>query len=99
MEEEQQQEEVLGSSLTMEKVAAAKQFIENHYKTQMKSIQDRKERYLFFFFLLFVENILMLFSASLLDFAASQLACASRRDLLIVFMSLVCMSSWLELYK
>ncbi|CAN4102285.1 unnamed protein product [Withania somnifera] len=45
MEEEQHsEEEVLGSSLTMEKVAAAKQFIENHYKTQMKSIQERKER-------------------------------------------------------
>ncbi|KAL7150847.1 hypothetical protein ABFS83_05G141400 [Erythranthe nasuta] len=38
------EEEVLGSSLTMEKVAAAKQFIENHYKNQMKSIQERKER-------------------------------------------------------
>lgn len=37
-------DEVLGSSLTMEKVAAAKQFIENHYKTQMKNIQERKER-------------------------------------------------------
>ncbi|XP_073283504.1 uncharacterized protein [Primulina huaijiensis] len=38
------EEEILGSSLTMEKVAAAKQFIENHYKNQMKSIQERKER-------------------------------------------------------
>ncbi|XP_073019648.1 uncharacterized protein [Primulina eburnea] len=38
------EEEVLGSILTMEKVAAAKQFIENHYKTQMKSIRERKER-------------------------------------------------------
>ncbi|KAK3020184.1 hypothetical protein RJ639_047128 [Escallonia herrerae] len=37
-------EEALGSRLTMEKVAAAKQFIENHYKSQRKSIQDRKER-------------------------------------------------------
>ncbi|KAL6556689.1 hypothetical protein OROGR_005977 [Orobanche gracilis] len=37
-------EEILGSSLTMEKVAAAKQFIENHYKNQMRSIQERKER-------------------------------------------------------
>ncbi|CAA2957242.1 serine threonine- kinase tricorner-like [Olea europaea subsp. europaea] len=37
-------EEVLGSSSTMEKVAAAKQYIENHYKNQMKSIQERKER-------------------------------------------------------
>ncbi|PKI72078.1 hypothetical protein CRG98_007535 [Punica granatum] len=38
------EEEVLGSSLTMEKVAAAKQFIENHYRTQMKNIQERRER-------------------------------------------------------
>lgn len=38
-------EEILGSSLTLEKVAAAKQLIENHYKNQMKSIQERKERY------------------------------------------------------
>ncbi|KAG9154076.1 hypothetical protein Leryth_000563 [Lithospermum erythrorhizon] len=36
--------EVLGSSSTMEKVAAAKQFIENHYKTHLKTIQDRKQR-------------------------------------------------------
>lgn len=41
-------DEILGSSLTMEKVAAAKQFIENHYKTQMKNIQERKERLHFF---------------------------------------------------
>jgi serine/threonine kinase 38 len=34
----------VGSSLTMERVAAAKQFIENHYKAQMKHIQERKER-------------------------------------------------------
>nr|GME15857.1 serine/threonine-protein kinase tricorner isoform X1 [Ipomoea batatas] len=45
MEEEHREEEVLGSSYTMEKVAAAKQFIENHYKNQMKSIQERKERW------------------------------------------------------
>lgn len=38
-------EEVLGSSLTMEKVAAAKQYIENHYRAQTKNIQERKERY------------------------------------------------------
>lgn len=37
-------EEQVGSTLTMEKVAAAKQFIENHYKAQMRHIQDRKER-------------------------------------------------------
>ncbi|XP_077245335.1 AGC (cAMP-dependent, cGMP-dependent and protein kinase C) kinase family protein [Tasmannia lanceolata] len=37
-------EENLGSSLTMEKVAAAKQYIENHYKAQMKNLQERKER-------------------------------------------------------
>ncbi|GLT45049.1 hypothetical protein SLA2020_189130 [Shorea laevis] len=34
----------IGSSLTMERVAVAKQFIENHYKAQMKHIQERKER-------------------------------------------------------
>ena len=49
MEEEQ---EVLGSSLTMEKVATAKKYIENHYKAQMKNIQERKERLDFYFFLL-----------------------------------------------
>ncbi|GMN53070.1 hypothetical protein TIFTF001_022209 [Ficus carica] len=32
------------SSLTMEKVAAAKQFIESHYRAQRKHIQERKER-------------------------------------------------------
>lgn len=41
-----EEEETLGSILTMEKVAAAKQFIENHYRAQMKNIQERKERYL-----------------------------------------------------
>ncbi|KAL6978705.1 non-specific serine,threonine protein kinase, partial [Sarracenia purpurea var. burkii] len=33
------------STVTMQKVAAAKQYIENHYKEQMKSLQERKERY------------------------------------------------------
>ncbi|XP_028758378.1 serine/threonine-protein kinase 38-like [Neltuma alba] len=32
------------SNITKQKVAAAKQYIENHYKEQMKSLQDRKER-------------------------------------------------------
>ncbi|XVF86109.1 hypothetical protein PTKIN_Ptkin18bG0014600 [Pterospermum kingtungense] len=32
------------STATKQKVAAAKQYIENHYKAQMKSLQDRKER-------------------------------------------------------
>lgn len=32
------------SNDTKEKVAAAKQYIENHYKAQMKCLQDRKER-------------------------------------------------------
>lgn len=35
----------VGSSLTLEKVAAAKQYIENHYKAQRKHIQERKERF------------------------------------------------------
>ncbi|BFI05078.1 serine/threonine kinase 38 [Marchantia polymorpha subsp. ruderalis] len=37
-------EESLASSITRQKVAAAKQYIENHYKAQMKSLQERKER-------------------------------------------------------
>ncbi|XP_027364041.1 serine/threonine-protein kinase tricorner-like isoform X1 [Abrus precatorius] len=32
------------SSATKQKVAAAKQYIENHYKEQMKNLQERKER-------------------------------------------------------
>lgn len=35
----------LPSNVTKQKVAAAKQYIENHYKKQMKSLQERKERY------------------------------------------------------
>jgi hypothetical protein len=58
-EENGTDEEVLGSSLTMEKVAAAKQYIENHYKAQNKNIQERKERYQsrFFFFFLSLREI------------------------------------------
>ncbi|NP_001336801.1 Serine/threonine-protein kinase CBK1-like [Zea mays] len=36
--------EAVGSTLTMERVAAAKKFIESHYRSQMKNIQERKER-------------------------------------------------------
>ena len=32
------------STATKQKVDAAKQYIENHYKAQMKNLQDRKER-------------------------------------------------------
>lgn len=32
------------SNVTRQKVAAAKQYIENHYKAQMKNLQERKER-------------------------------------------------------
>lgn len=32
------------SNMTKEKVATAKQYIENHYKTQMKFLQELKER-------------------------------------------------------
>jgi serine/threonine kinase 38 len=37
-------EENLASSITRQKVAAVKQIIENHYKSHMKSLQERKER-------------------------------------------------------
>lgn len=39
----QTDEEAL-SIITKQKVAAAKQYIENHYKEQMKNLQERKER-------------------------------------------------------
>ncbi|GAV70776.1 Pkinase domain-containing protein/Pkinase_C domain-containing protein [Cephalotus follicularis] len=39
----QTDEEAL-SNVTKQKVAAAKQYIENHYKEQMKNLQERKER-------------------------------------------------------
>lgn len=32
------------SEITKKKVAAAKQYIEKHYKEQMKNLQERKER-------------------------------------------------------
>lgn len=61
------------SSATRQRVAAAKQYIENHYKEQMKNLQERKERYgfdtkgmLFFFFLIFFA-FLNLFSCLLYD--------------------------------
>jgi serine/threonine kinase 38 len=36
--------EEVGSTLTMERVAAAKKFIENHYRAQTKNLQERRER-------------------------------------------------------
>lgn len=36
--------EELPSNITRQKVAAAKQYIENHYKSQMKNLQERRER-------------------------------------------------------
>lgn len=44
-EEAELAEEQPGSSATMERVAAAKKFIENHYKSHMKTFQERRERY------------------------------------------------------
>ncbi|KAH9785342.1 protein kinase family protein [Citrus sinensis] len=41
--EESTDEEAL-SNVTKQKVAAAKQYIENHYKEQMKNLQERRER-------------------------------------------------------
>jgi serine/threonine kinase 38 len=50
--EQEEEENVVGgdgeddvvSTLTMERVEAAKKFIENHYRSQMKHIQERKEK-------------------------------------------------------
>lgn len=43
------------SNATKQKVAAAKQYIEKHYKEQMKNLQERRERY--DFYLLFDKKI------------------------------------------
>lgn len=40
----EQHEVAVGSTKTMERVAAAKKFIEDHYRAQMKNLQERKER-------------------------------------------------------
>lgn len=61
-EEEEELEEQLGSSLTLERVAAAKKLIEDHYKSHMKLIQDRKQRFLIFYlrlysFIFFIQYI------------------------------------------
>ncbi|KAL3825320.1 hypothetical protein ACJIZ3_021349 [Penstemon smallii] len=42
--EEVEMEEEISSSLTLERVAAAKKYIENHYKSHMKDMQRRRER-------------------------------------------------------
>lgn len=34
------------SALTKQRVAAAKQYIENHYKEQMRNLQERRQRYI-----------------------------------------------------
>lgn len=39
------EDEGLVSNSTLEKVAAAKKYIENHYNKRMRHIQQRKERY------------------------------------------------------
>ncbi|KAL6554930.1 hypothetical protein OROGR_006188 [Orobanche gracilis] len=43
-EEEEEDGEELGSNLTLERAAAAKRFIENHYKSHMKNMQERRQR-------------------------------------------------------
>lgn len=46
------------SNLTKQRVAAAKQYIENHYKEQMKNLQERRERYGTLFDLLYLDCVI-----------------------------------------
>lgn len=39
----------VSSPVTRQKAAAAKQFIENHYKNYLQGLQDRKERSIFLY--------------------------------------------------
>lgn len=48
------------SNITKQKVAAAKQYIENHYKSQMKNLQERRERYAISLCFLFLSSSLKL---------------------------------------
>lgn len=48
-DEEESEEQPLMSTLTLERVGAAKKFIQDHYKTHMELIQQRKERSFFTF--------------------------------------------------
>lgn len=45
------QDVAVSSPVTRQKAAAAKQFIEDHYKNYLQGLQDRKERYLLILFL------------------------------------------------
>lgn len=49
----------VSSPITWQKAAAAKQFIENHYKNYLQGLQDRKERYCFliYFWLILIDLI------------------------------------------
>lgn len=55
------------SNVTKQKVAAAKQYIEDHYKKQMKSLQERRERYVFF-----LNNALVMLETVSLHFKLSR---------------------------
>lgn len=45
------------SNVTKQRVAAAKQYIENHYKEQMRNLQDRKERYVILASIFFMSHL------------------------------------------
>lgn len=49
----------VSSPVTRQKAAAAKQFIENHYKNYLQGLQDRKERSRFLF--VFLNNFYQFF--------------------------------------
>lgn len=59
-----QTSEEVPSNVTKQKVAAAKQYIENHYKKQMKSLEERKERYDFGFPVMLIVILVFFFSFS-----------------------------------
>jgi len=46
--------EVAPSNVTKQKVEAAKQYIENHYKKQMKDLEERKERCVYFYLIFWI---------------------------------------------
>jgi len=44
----------VSSPVTRQKAAAAKQFIENHYKNYLQGLQDRKDRFYYYYYATYV---------------------------------------------
>lgn len=81
----EEEEEDLGSSFTMEKVAAAKNFIENHFKSHMKDMQQRRQRYLYLYVIAIQLNTCMQASVIFINFQENHHILASTDNVFSYF--------------